>query len=144
MKIESIFFHIHKPDILPVGIKYEQYKDIDNYEENSIPNITIQDLLDYVDSQHTIPTLELMYNKLQTEGTLTIQGTDLKQLASSVIFKEIDYDICQKILYSHNKKSIHIMSEIVKILKAIGFSIQIMRYVNIFEYYIVAQKNDKN
>ncbi len=142
MKIDSIFFHIHKPDILPVGIKYEPYKDIDNYENNFIPNITIQDLLDYIDTQYTIPTIELIYNKLQPKGTLVIQGTDLKQLSSSLIFREIDNDTCKKILYNNNKKSIHIMSDIVKILQAIGFDIQISKYVNIFEYYILAQKHD--
>ncbi len=144
MKIDTIFFHIHKPDILPVGIKYEPYKNIDNYENNSIANITIQDLLDYIDTQYAIPTIELIHNKLEPNGTLVIQGTDLKQLASSLIFKEIDNDICKKILYSHNKKSIHIMSDIIKILKTIGFDVQTNRYVNIFEYYISAQKHDKN
>lgn len=144
MKVESILFHIFKPEMLPVGIKYEEFKNIDNYSDGGLHNILIQDLLDYVDDQYILSTIELFSKKLTAGGTISIQGTDLKQLSSSLIFKDIDINTCKKILYGYNKKSIHTMSEMVKLLESVGLSILSKKYINLCEYHISAQKNEEN
>jgi hypothetical protein len=144
MKIDYMYFHIFKPNILPVGVKYEEFKNIDNYENDSIENITIQDLLDYVEDQHTGPTIKLFVDKLKTDGTLTIQGTDLLQLSSSIVFKEIELSATKKIIYNGYKKSIHTMNDIVELLQKLDVIIEVKKYINIFEYYIVVRKNEKN
>lgn len=143
MTTESILFHIIKPDMLPVGIKYEALRDIDNYKDGSINNILLQDILDYMPYDKVIPLVELCIKKLAIGGTISLQGVDLKQLASSITFNEIGLDIAKKILYN-NKQSIHTMEDIIKILSAIGCNITSKKYINIFEYYIEAQYNDKN
>lgn len=139
IKEEKILFHIIKPDMLPVGIKYEALMDIDKFEKDSISYILLQDLFDYLSHDKILPLLELCMTKLTPNGTISIQATDLKQLASSITFNEIDTNIAKKILYT-NKQSIHTMSDIIKLMNVAGYNIINKKYINIFEYYIEATK----
>lgn len=140
MKTESIFFHIDKPDMLPVGVKYENLKELDGHNDNSLESIMLQDVLDYVGYDNIIALLELCFKKNTSNGTISIQGVDLHKISSAITFKEIDDDIAKKILYRNYKRSIHNRNDIVSILKSIGYIIDEQKYINIFEYYIEAHK----
>lgn len=140
MTTESIFFHIHKPDMMPVGIKYEHIQQLDNYADGSIASIVLQDMLDYISYENIIHMIELCYKKLGPEGLISIQGIDIHKIASAITFHEIEHDVAKKILYNNNKRSIHSRNDICNILKSCGFILETQQYINIFEYYIEAKK----
>lgn len=136
---DKIYFHIDNQDFLPVGIKFDKIHNIDNYTNNSIEHIFIQDLLDYYADSDSNNILLGLKDKLITNGLITIQSTDIKQLCVAVAFGDISIDIAKNILYP-NKKSIKSIYDINNLLINNGFEIEIKKYINIFEYYIVAKK----
>lgn len=140
MITESILFHIHKPDMIPVGMRYEHIKELDNYSDTSITSIVLQDILDYIAYENIIPIIELCFKKLDTNGLISVQGIDMHKIASSITFHEIEHDTAKKILYNNNKRSIHSRNDICKILKSCGFIIETQQYINMFEYFIEAKK----
>lgn len=135
----AILFHIEKPNSLPIGINFEDIQNIDSYENESIDHILIHDLLDFYTDQHIETLIDLIKNKIKSDGLLTIQSADIKQLGKSIAFDEIDIDLVKQILYP-SKKSVHTMYEIEKILKTLNMTIVNKKYINLFEYYIVAKK----
>ena len=136
---KSILFHISDQELIPTQSTYVPISNIDSYENNSINDILYQDLCDYFISTEVRTILQKAYDKLSIGGKFHIQGSDLKQLCTAITFNMIDENIIKAVLYP-NKKSIHNLSEILEIMKDIGFIIESKRYINIFEYYIQASK----
>jgi len=137
--MSNIFLHSIKPDMLPVDSVYVNINDFKNYND-TINDIIVQDLLDYLESDNIESVLQVIYEKLPDDGKLHIQATDLKQLAIAIAFKDIDIELSKKILYPY-KKSISLLSDITKILENNKFKIEVSYYTNVFEYYIVCSKN---
>lgn len=132
-------FHVSEQELIPTQSKYAHISTIDTYDNNSLQNILYQDLCDYFTADDTQNILQKAYDKLSSGGTIHVQGTDLRQVSIAVTFNMIDENIIKNVLYP-NKKSIHFLSDILSIMKNIGFKIQIKKYINVFEYYIKASK----
>ena len=128
MSNDSVFFHITKPDLIPVGMIFDTFNNLDSYKDSSLENILIQDLLDYFKLEDIDKVLLALKLKTAIGGRLEIQGTDIKRLACSICFNEITDTLAASILYPH-KKSMSTMSKIIKILKSIGFEIQIKKFI---------------
>lgn len=139
----KIFFYINKPEILPVDITYDNISNIDNYADNSIENIMLNDLLDFYIQDISEQVLRLVSNKLKIHGNIEIQGIDLNELAISIANSQIDIETAKALLYQNGRKSIHNLYGIEIILKNLGYSIDQKKYINLFEYYISAKKNEK-
>lgn len=138
---EKIFLYVNEIKNIPVGIKYENISNIDNYNNNSIDHIIINDLLNYYEANINSEVLKLIRTKIAPDGIIEIQAPDINELCIAVASSNIDSNIVKSILYS-NKKSIHTIYDICDMLNALGFKINQKKYVNIFEYYILAQKNE--
>lgn len=140
---EKIFFYIDQPSSVPVNVLYNNISNIDNYEDNSIDHIMINDLLDFYTIEISPKILNLLYQKLKTSGLLEIQGLDLKELSLAMAKNAIEPQEAQALLYRNNRKCMHSIYDIESMLKNIGLDILQKKYINMFEYYILAKKNEK-
>lgn len=136
---QTIFFHLTKQDLLPVGVKYDNISNIDKYEDNSIENILLQDLLDFYIEEETKDILNKICSKLAPDGKIIIQSIDAKLLSIAVAFGDINIGLMKQVLYPY-KRSIHTMEEILSLSDSIDLKPELKRYINIFEYYIVLNK----
>jgi predicted SAM-dependent methyltransferase len=135
----KIFLHLFKPDFLPVESTYVQINDLINYENNLFETIIINDLLDYLPYNETTNILNTIIDKLKIGGKLIIQSPDLYKLCCSCVFGDVDMETIKAVLYS-NKKSINTIYDLQAEIKNRNMIIQEQRYVNIFEFYIEAEK----
>lgn len=138
--MNKIFFHISEPPVIPVDTVYDSIINIDNYQDNTIDYILIGDLLDYYDDNHTHGILQLILNKINKNGYLEIQAPDIGELCISSASSRVDIQTIKEVL--KNRKTLHTIYDIDKLLDASKITISKKRYVNIFEYYILAQKNE--
>lgn len=136
---KKIFVHLLKPEYIPVGTEFINIQDIDKADDNSFTEIVINDLLDYVVYNDTGNILDTLIKKLSTNGIITIQSVDLYQLSCAVAFEDIDLDTCKLVLYQ-NKRGIYTLYDIQSELLNRKLGVIEKRYINIFEYYIRAQK----
>jgi predicted SAM-dependent methyltransferase len=136
------YLHIKENSFIPVGSSFDHIVNIDTYENNSIENCMIQDLLDYYTDHEASLVLSLIYKKLKPGGKVVIQAPDLKQIAVAITFNEIDQKTIKEILYP-DKKSIHSINDICNMILANKMHINSKKYVNIIEYYIECQKNEQ-
>jgi predicted SAM-dependent methyltransferase len=139
--MSTVFFHNYQQDLMPVGVSFDNLSNINNYQDQSIDKILIQDLLDYIVPEYKIPTLISLKNKLKIGGQIEIQSVDIKQLSLSVAFDDVTTELAKNLLYP-SKKNIHTMKEIINDLISIGFTINIKKYANMIEYYILATNNE--
>ena len=135
----NIFFHVLEPDLVPKGTVFENIDNIDNYEENSIDNIITQDLFDYLVDDDCITILNKIKKILMPGGLVHLQGTDIKQLSIAVTFDQISTEHVKDILYPY-KKNINTMAHIIQMVEACGFSVNLKKFMNVFEYYLVLEK----
>lgn len=135
----TVFFHLTKQDLLPVGVKYDSINNIDKYEDNSLSNILLQDLLDFYSEEEFKDIFTKVSNKLAADGKIVIQSIDAKLLSIAVAFGDINTGLMKQVLYPY-KRSIHTMDEILSIAGSIGLKSESKRFINIFEYYIVLTK----
>jgi len=138
-KDKLIFLHAENQELKPVNSRLVAIKNLDNYEDNSMSDVTIQDLCDFFDSDKIPALIDKIYHKLSKDSILHIQGSDLKQLGIAIAFNKLPYSVIKKVLYG-GKKSIHTMGDIITILEENNFKIINKRYTNVFEYYIKAYK----
>ena len=136
---KKLFLNLIKPDFISVGSEYESVTNIDTIPDNSCNEIIINDLLDYLSYNESTNILDLLINKLCTNGSIIIQSVDLYQLATAVTFNDIDLDTTKIVLYQ-NKKAIYTLYDIESELKNRKLNIVEKKYINIFEYYIKATK----
>lgn len=136
-----IYLHLYEPTNLPVGIEYVAIDSLNNYDNNSIQEIFITDLLDYYHENLAVKILSSILDKLQPGGKLHIQSTDLYQLSHAILSSSIDENTAKSILYP-NKKSIYSMYNIETVLTQNNLSILEKRYINVCEYFILAQKDE--
>lgn len=136
---KKLFVHLLKPEYIPVGMEFVGIQDIDSIDDNSCVEIVINDLLDYVSYNDANNILDSLIKKLCTNGSLVIQSVDLYQLSCAITFEDIDLDTCKMILYQ-NKKAIYTMYDIQSEISNRNLDLVEKKYINIFEYYIRAQK----
>lgn len=136
----KIFLHFIKPEFLPVGFVYQNIQNIDQLHDNQYEEIMINDSLDYVEYSESTNILDILRNKLQSNGAIIIQSTDLVSLANAISFNDLDNQTAKLVLYANHKKNIFTMNEIEIELKNRGFDVVEKKYINIFEYYIKAIK----
>lgn len=135
----KIFLHLFKPEFIPVDSTYVSMSEITNYSNNVFDTININDLLDYLPYNEITNILNIIFDKLKSGGKLIIQSPDLYKLCCSCAFGDIEIDMIKDILYS-NKKSINTMSDIKTEIENRQMIILQQKYMNIFEYYIEAEK----
>lgn len=140
---DKILFSIYPQHNLPQGMKYEDITNIDNYQDNSINSIVINDLLDYYSYNTDYDLLSLIKAKLIVGGSIEIQAPDIEELCIASANLKIGIDTIQSILYGDNKKSIHTIYDIINMLTKLGLQIIEKKYINIFEYYLLATKNEE-
>lgn len=136
------FFYIHKPEHnLPNHITYENITNIDNYENNTLSNIIINDLLDFYIYDMEFELLKLIKDKLASGSTIELQAPDINELCIASANLKIDTKTTKSILFG--RKSIHTIYDILDMLKHLDLQIVEKKFINIFEYYILAKKNEK-
>jgi predicted SAM-dependent methyltransferase len=135
----KVFLHLFKPEFLPVDTTYISITDVINYDDNIFDIILINDLLDYLPYNEITNILNTIINKLKTKGRLIVQAPDLYKLCSACVFGDIDMETLKMVLYG-DKKSINTIYDIQTEIKNRNMIIQEQRYVNIFEYYVDAEK----
>jgi predicted SAM-dependent methyltransferase len=135
----NLFIGIVKPEFLPVGTDFVAASDIATINSNSCEEIYVGDLLDYLEYNEAMIILDTLVDKLIVSGSLAIQSADLFLLCSAVAFSDIEQQIAKLILFN-NKKTIYNMQEIQTELKNRNLDIVEKKYINIFEYYIKANK----
>lgn len=136
----QIYLHIENPKILPPDTEFEHISNIDTHQDGSIDTIIIHDLLDLYENNNINTILNNIKTKIKPGGNLILQSIDLKQMSIAIAFNNIDLQIIKNLLYPF-RKSIYTLHEIEKILIDHGFNIINKRYINLFEYYLVVQKN---
>jgi hypothetical protein len=136
---ENIFLHFIKPEYLPVGSTFEPVENISDLKDASYKEISINDVLDYLDHNQVSNILDSIYKKLSVGGSLIIQSSDLYMLSSAVCFNDIDISIVKSVLFN-GKKNMYIMHEIEQELINRDLIIVEKKYLNIFEYFIRANK----
>jgi len=135
----KIYFHVKDQELIPSNSTPDNITNIDSYEDDSITEVIVQNMCDYLFKTDVPLALQKIFQKMSKDAKLHIQGSDLKQLCSAYAFNMIEASLIKNSLYPY-KQSIHNMSEILAYLQDIGFKIKIKKYINIFEYYIVAYK----
>jgi len=138
---KSVFFHVTEQELRPSESSYENISKINEYKDNSLESIILQDTCDYLIREDVPVLIKKICGKLISGGKLYIQGSDFKQLCVAVTFDMMPETTIMKVLYP-DKKSIHNMGEILKYLKDNDMSIVLKKYINIFEYYIEAVKGE--
>lgn len=138
-----LYVHQHKPDHLPVGVSYES---IDNFlsidgSNTNVDEVMITDLLDYYPESIFAKVLEEIILKIPTSGKLHIQSVDINLISTSLASGDIDDDLMKSLLYSY-RRSIHTMHNIEKLLLQNKCTILNKKYINMFEYFILAEKNE--
>jgi len=136
---KNIFIHIIKPQFIPVGMDFVLASEIHSLYTDYYSDIFVADLFDYIDYNEFTNILNILLTKLSRSGSLTIQATDLYQLCSAVTFNDIDLETAKLVIYN-NKKTIYTLKEIETELINRNLSILDIKYINIFEYFIKAQK----
>lgn len=139
MDNKQIFFHVTDQELSPSDSLYDNIVNIDNYEDNSIQEVTIQNMCDYLKAVDVPLAIQKIFQKVAIGGKLYVQGSDLKQLCVASCFNMLEDTIIKDILYP-DKQSIHHMSEMLEYLTGAGFKIQQKKYINIVEYFIMAYK----
>jgi predicted SAM-dependent methyltransferase len=135
----DIFVHLSKPDVMPAGFSFLSASSLNDEKDDTYQTIYINDLLDYMSYNIGTSLLDSIANKLKSGGKLIIQAPDLYMLSSAITYHDVDESTAKSVLYS-NKQTIYSMADIITELKFRKFNIVEMRYVNIFEYYLVATK----
>lgn len=136
---KKLFIHIDEQELTPINLDFDSISNIDKYDDDSISEISIQDLCDYVPEDQISQTLEKIVKKLQPNGVLHIQGTDLKQLGIAIAFNKVELRLIRNILYP-SKKSIGTLGVMIELLKSLDMIIDNKKFINVFEYYICAKK----
>jgi hypothetical protein len=135
----TIFFHVTNQELIPVDSKYENITNIDNYADESIEKVIIQDMCDFLKQSDVPIAMQKIFQKISPNGSLTMQGVDIKQLSNAVCFSHVSIEDCQDIIFN-SKQSMHTMSQMIEYLKEIGFIIGTKKYINLVQYYILAIK----
>lgn len=135
----KLFIHLIKPEFIPVGNEFKYINELDSIVDGSCSEIIINDLLDYLLYNDSGAILDKLLLKLTDGGSISVQSIDLYQFASAITFEDIDLDTTKMILYPH-KKAIYTMYDIETEMKNRNLSIIEKKYINVFEYYIKAQK----
>lgn len=139
LKFQKIYLHLIKPELLPVGYDYLNIDHLDNINDNSLEEIVLNDLLDFFIYSDTTILIDKIISKLKVGGKVSIQSIDLYHLARSITFEDIDLDTVKMILYP-TRKSIYTIYDMQTEFKNRQLDIIDKKYINIFEYYIAAQK----
>jgi hypothetical protein len=139
--MSTVFFHKSKQELIPVGVEFDNIANINNYTNNSIDKILIQDLLDCIEEHDKIGLLKTLKQKLKIGGELEIQAVDLKNIGMGITFGDITSELAKFLLFT-GKINIHVMSDIISNLIEAGYQITIKKYINAIEYYIVATNNE--
>lgn len=139
MDNNAVFFHVLQQDLTPAGVKYDHVKNIAQYPDQSLDTILIQDLLDYIPENETYDIIKSILSKLKEGGELHVQGTDIKKLGIAIAFDKLPSEEFRKTLYP-GKNCIYTMPEVIQILVAVGLNVTIKKYINVVEYYLVANK----
>ena len=137
--MNKIFTHIYNPSKLPIGVVFQNFNSLKNNNDSSIQELMVSDMLDFFDYNESDEIMSSLLSKLSDGGTIEIQGSDINQLTISLINHDITVDDMRQILYP-NKKSIRTMQEIQELLNRFNITIINKKYINVFEYYILAKK----
>lgn len=114
---------------------------IDNIEQiadNSIDNLYLQDILDTLPQSDQDKFFNIIKHKIQDTTHIFIQAPDLKHVCLNVSNGKITPSFAQSIFY-RDKLFLHTLDDIVKILSEYGFIVICKKYINLFEYHIIAK-----
>jgi hypothetical protein len=142
--MSNYYIHVKPPDM---GMENYEFINLDKIEtaltEESVDQIHIHDLLDYLDHNMIIGVLQLIKSRLKNNGKLSAQGTDIKSSASSLLHGQININTFRSIIYGidSDKKSSYSISEIKSIFNDIGgMQINKVYFLNGSQYYIECDK----
>lgn len=133
-----LFLYISQPASLPVGIEYKNINELENIDLTLYSHILVQDLLDLYDDNQIRTLLASINNKMSNGSKLEIQGIDFKQICVAIANQDIDEELGKNIIC--NRKNVYNIYDIEKYLIESNYTVVLKRYINIFEYNIVAEK----
>jgi len=141
--VNKYYVHLKKPS---QEIENYEFISIENLEnqlaETAVENIHIHDLLDYLDD-NIFGVLQLIKSRLKRGGKLSLQGTDIRSLAASLVHGQISINTFKSMVYGINsdKRSCYSISEIKSILHDLdGLKIEKIQFLNASQYYIECYK----
>ena len=137
-----LFIHIIEPSVMLDNFEFMSVSKIKKIKKNSIDEIYIGDLLDYLSSDDGFIILQEIVTKLTAGGKLHIQSSDAKCLASALLYNNINIAIYKGLLFN-DKKNIYTLTEIKNILSGIqNIKISKCKFINAIQYYIECFKNE--
>lgn len=141
--MSKYYIHVKKPNPELQNYEFIPVENLENkLEEISAEDIHIHDLLDYLDT-NVMGILQLIKSRLKKNGKLTLQGTDIKSLASSLIHGQIGVGTFKSMVYGidSDKRSSYSISEIKSILNNLdSIKIDKIQFLNGSQYYIECHK----
>jgi len=139
----SIFLHIMEPSISIDGFEFYDAKKIKKIKKNSVEQIYVGDLFDYLADNEVLEYIDEIIFKLPKNGKLIIQSIDPRCLASELLYNNMHIGIYKNLLYGLGKKNTHTLGEIKKIILSSGhMKIDQCRFVNNVQYYVECIKDE--
>lgn len=137
-----IFMHVMEPSMMLDNFEFVSVSKIKKIKKNSVDEIYIGDLLDYLSSDDGLVILNEIISKLVSGGKLHMQSSDAKCLASALLYNNINITIYKGIIFN-NKKNIYTLTEIKNILTNIpNIKISKCKFINAIQYYVECFKNE--
>lgn len=102
--------------------------------------ILIMDLLDFVDTNQKLQLCQDIYNSLNKDGVLLIQGEDIYSLSAAVLNHQIDMQTFNNLLFRSHRQSASSMGSTISLLKEAGFVILEAKFINGIQYSIKCGK----
>lgn len=138
---DTVYVHQYKPESLPVGVTYESIDNFLSIDNSSTKELMITDLLDYYPESVVPNVVTEIIKKIQPGCKIHIQSVDINLISTSLASGDIDDSLVKSLLYSY-RRSIHTMYDIEKLLLQNICTILNKKYINLFEYFILAEKNE--
>lgn len=135
----KIITHFFKPEYIPVDTQYVDLEEVIDLSDDSVDEIFIGDVLDYITYDTLGNTIDTIQKKLKVGGQLIVQAPDLFHLASALVFQDLDIETTKLTIYN-GKNTMYVMKNIETELLNRNFDILQKKYKNIFEYFLIAKK----
>jgi len=110
---------------------------LNSYVDNELEEIFANDLIDLVDSEKVVGTIQSIVSKMRLHGRVVIGGTDLRVFSKMIINGTMKEESASKMI--NNSKCMLTSKTVMNILRQCGLRI-IASYINGVHYEIEAQR----
>lgn len=110
-------------------------------DDGEVTDLVALDVMDYVPIQQKEPLLENWLKTIALNGTITIGGTEIKNVARAFYLNQIDLNQFAELSYGIqvSKSGLITAERMRQILEHVGFKVLEVRIAN-FSYYVKAKR----